>query len=107
MAIDKLFQVLVVGGVTLATQACAKKSTPPQIEPPRAPDDQPSAPESPEKLEMTPEFPEDSSRMLVNSKGEKCEDICSDRDAREVICSDMCCWLMAIECCPNYSPPED
>ena len=107
MAIDKLFQVLVVGGVTLGTQACAKKSNPPQIEPPITPENMGTTVEASEEVERIPERPGDSSRMLVNSKGEKCEDICSGDEGREMICSDMCCWLMAIECCPNYSPPPE
>ena len=119
MAIEKLFNVLVIGGVALGTQACKKKdisaeaekantvevkeataapdAAKEEVEP--APDKvvEPSTP--PSELSITP-----SSVLTVNSKGEKCEDICSG-EGMSMTCADMCCWLQAVECCPNYSAP--
>ena len=94
MAIDKLFQALVVGGISLGTQACAKQTEPSTSEP---------APPQEETRNTRPE----SKQMEVNSKGEKCEDICYEQGPDEMICSEMCCWLMAVECCPNYLPPKE
>ena len=45
--------------------------------------------------------------MERNSQGEKCEDVCEQESSGELICSDMCCWLQAVECCPDYRPPTE
>ena len=59
-----------------------------------------------EEIKLRP-IGSDLKRMTVNSKGEQCSDICTEESSSEVICSDMCCWLMAVECCPNYIPPPE
>jgi hypothetical protein len=102
MAIDKLFQVLVVGGVALGNQACAKKGSPEIAEPVDSSEQEADANENPETEETEDLKTPRDSRMLENSNGEKCEDICDYEASGEVICSDMCCWLMAVECCPSY-----
>ena len=60
-----------------------------------------------EAQETLPVPTERGTRMETNSKGEKCEDICTEESSGEVICSEMCCWLMAVECCPDYRPPPE
>ena len=106
MAIEKLFQALVVGGVTLGVQACASK----QAKNPDVPTQQEKEPQlaAPEVVERPIEPAPRSLFTGTNSKGEKCEDICFGESSGEAICSDMCCWLMAVECCPDYvAPPKD
>ena len=107
MAIDKLFQVLVVGGVTLGTQACAKKGAPETAEPTTPSEEVDETTETNGIPVETEEIQPENNRMLVNSNGDKCEDICTSEESGEVFCDDpevgnMCCWLMAVECCPNY-----
>ena len=107
MAIDKLFQVLVVGGVTLGAQACAKKGTPETAEPTNTSEEAEESTETNELPVEAEDLQPENSRTLVNSNGDKCEDICTSEESGEVFCDDpevgnMCCWLMAVECCPNY-----
>ena len=106
MAIDKLFQVLVVGGVSLGIQACAKNTEPKPAEPPPDTSKEVTTTSVEEATSDGPKY-DDSGRMIVNSKGEKCEEVCSQESSGEEICSEMCCWLMAVECCSNYSPPPE
>ena len=106
-AIDKLFQVLVVGGVTLGAQACAKKGAPETVEPTNTSEEAEESTETNEAPAESKDLNSDNSRTLVNSNGDKCEDICTSEESGEVFCDDpevgnMCCWLMAVECCPNY-----
>ena len=108
MAIEKLFQVLVVGGVTLGTQACASKQ-PQKSEAPTAQKEVTKTADanSEEKTSVEPSVAEPAPRSRFTgstSKGEKCEDICYEQSSGELICSEMCCWLTAVECCPNYVP---
>ena len=106
MAIDKLFQVLVVGGVALGNQACGKKAPPEQAEPPASASEESTSSVVEEEETIGPKYNEEGV-MIVNSKGEKCEDVCYGERSGEEICSEMCCWLMAVECCSNYSPPPE
>ena len=131
MAIDKLFHALVLGGVSMGVQACTPKKSQTK-EPIETSSSEIVETKTEEKAEETPqekteetsssaveesetqEAPETlpapterGKRMETNSKGEKCEDVCTEESSGEVICSDMCCWLMAVECCPDYRPPEE
>ena len=120
MAIDKLFQALVVGGVSMGVQACtpkkvqkkdpvessqtAQEATPSSIkdqEVQRSPD------QELRPLAEPAERDEPKWGMETNSKGEKCEDVCEQESSGEIICSEMCCWLQAVECCPDYRPPPE
>lgn len=130
MAIDKLFHALVLGGVSMGVQACTpkksqtkepietssteavEKKTEEQEEDPKEKTEETSSSaveegEKNEIPEMRPIRTEREDRMETNSKGEKCEDICTEESSGEVICSEMCCWLMAVECCPDYRPPPE
>ena len=119
MAIEKLFNVLVIGGVAMGVQACKKKELKSADEsantinaekavtvPAELQKVVPSAAEKveTETLENSITLDRFPSGLEVNSKGEKCEDICSGEGV-STMCADMCCWLQATECCPNYSPP--
>ena len=116
MAIEKLFNVLVIGGVALGTQACKKKDPNPLEKSPNASKVEEVTSEVATAKETAPSAAETAEANTpgnelqleripaVNSKGEKCEEICSG-EGISTMCADMCCWLQATECCPNYSPP--
>ena len=131
MAIDKLFHALVLGGVSMGVQACTPKKS--QTKEPietsssesvdtqkeekteetpqeKTEETSSSAVEESGKIESQETLPaprERKNRMEINSKGEKCADVCTEESSGEVICSEMCCWLTAVECCPNYRPPPE
>ncbi|MEC7984813.1 MAG: hypothetical protein VX278_06600 [Myxococcota bacterium] len=112
MAIEKLFQVLVVGGVSLGVQACASKQAKNSDAPTQQEDAVPKPTSTQEEAEdvAAPPRGESPDRGLftgTNSKGEQCEDVCYTQSSGENICSEMCCWLTAVECCPDYRPPVE
>ena len=113
MAIDKLCHALVLGGVSMGVQACtpkkAQKKEP--VETTETTTQDTSAKDASLEAQERPREAEDRLgpqwSMETNSKGEKCEDVCQQESSGEVICSDMCCWLQAVECCPDYRPPPE
>ena len=118
MAIDKLFHALVLGGVSMGVQACTSKKNPPvessQSTEVTTPESSTSTQEEKRPSEDVPLRPAEAEERLgtpwgmeKNSKGEKCEDVCNQESSGEVICSEMCCWLQAVECCPDYRPPPE
>ena len=91
---EKLFQALVIGGVTLGA-ACASKQTKSTDVPIQEKEASESTPvQTEERVEPPPERLE-SRFSGTNAKGEQCEDVCYTQSSGEDICSEMCCWLMA------------
>ena len=117
MAIEKLFHALVLGGVSMGVQACTPKKAqtkdPVETTETTTQETSTTSPKeaSPEEEATRPaesqERPVSKWGMEKNSKGEKCEDVCTQESSGEIICSEMCCWLQAVECCPDYRPPPE
>ena len=115
MAVEKLFQVLVVGGVTLGVACSTKQSkkTDASVQQENAiPADsnkkevERASTKAEERVERPTQRPQ-TPFSGTNSAGEQCEDICYQETSGELICSEMCCWLTAVECCPDYRPPVE